>query len=165
MDEVALGKLQSAVESLVKQGSFLAVVDRLEDELHRSNEPFVWSTIALRSIPSDLPSVIRSCWIFRLKEGVPSDCHYHPNSVQHMVVLSGQGTAEVDGRRRTMVPFASPNHTVTEKWFVIEEGVPHEFTPEREDMTVVSFHTCELDELQEISCGSGESRLYERPDV
>jgi len=27
---------------------------------------------------------------------------------------------------------------------------------------VVSFHTCEADELEEVACGTGESRLYER---
>jgi len=28
-------------------------------------------------------------------------------------------------------------------------------------MVVVSFHTCESDELEEISCDSGAARIYE----
>jgi hypothetical protein len=28
-------------------------------------------------------------------------------------------------------------------------------------MTVVSFHTCEEDQLEEVSCDTGEKRLYE----
>jgi hypothetical protein len=44
---------------------------------------------------------------------------------------------------------------------VIGKGVPHEFFPEREAMTVVSFHTCEEDQLEEVACDTGEKRLYE----
>jgi hypothetical protein len=29
-------------------------------------------------------------------------------------------------------------------------------------MVVVSFHTCEASELEEVSCETGEKRLYER---
>ncbi|HEU5240122.1 MAG TPA: hypothetical protein VFU37_23510, partial [Pyrinomonadaceae bacterium] len=56
--------------------------------------------------------------------------------------------------------FGSTN-PVEETWDVIGKGVPHEFFPEKEDMTVVSFHTCEADQLEEVSCDTGEKRLYE----
>ena len=50
-----------------------------------------------------------------------------------------------------------------EKWYVIGEGVPHEFFPEGEDMAVVSFHTCAAEELEEVASGSGARRIYELP--
>jgi hypothetical protein len=42
----------------------------------------------------------------------------------------------------------------------LNEGVHHEFFPEETEMVVVSFHTCEARELEEVACGSGAERLY-----
>jgi hypothetical protein len=160
-----LEKLHAAVESLLRQESFSGTVERLRLELRGSPQPFVWSTVALNTISVSLPAPIKSCWMFLLKRDVPSGCHYHPNSVQHMIALTGHGRSKVGGVERTMIPLGSARHSITEKWHVIGEGVPHEFFPEGEDMTVVSFHTCEAAELEEIACGSGASRIYETPDA
>ena len=160
-----LQKLHAAVESILRQESFSMAVERLKVELSVSQEPFVWSTVALDTISVVLPEPIKSCWIFLLKRDVPSGCHYHPNSVQHMIVLNGHGRSKVGGVERTMFPFGAPRHSIEEKLHVISEGVPHEFFPEGEDMTVVSFHTCEAAELEEIACGSGLSRIYEPSDT
>ena len=92
---------------------------------------------------------------------MPSGCHYHPNSIQHMVMVKGQGESKVAGTNRRMVRFGSPNDSIEDVWYVIGQGVPHEFFPEGEDMVVVSFHTCETDELEEVSCKTGQKRLYE----
>ncbi|HEY6399937.1 MAG TPA: hypothetical protein VI479_00920 [Blastocatellia bacterium] len=160
-----LEKLHVAVESLLPQESFSGAVERLRLELSDSHEPFVWSTVALDAVSVALPASIKSCWIFLLKGDAPSGCHYHPNSVQHMIALNGHGRSMVGGVEREMIPLGplgSDRHSIEEQWYVIEEGVPHEFFPEGEDMTVVSFHTCAADELEEIACGSGASRIYER---
>jgi mannose-6-phosphate isomerase-like protein (cupin superfamily) len=159
-----LEKLHAAVESLLRQESFSSAVERLRLELGGSQEPFVWSTVALGDINVALPASIKSCWIFLLKGDTPSGCHYHPNSVQHMIALNGHGRSAVGGAEREMIPLGplgSDCHSIEEQWYVIGEGVPHEFFPEGEDMAVVSFHTCAADELEEIACGSGASRLYE----
>lgn len=165
MKESDLQKLNTAVEYLLRQESFSTTVKRLKGELAGSKETFVWSTIELDSIPCELPVDIKSCWIFHLRKDIPSGSHYHPNSVQHMVVVTGRGKSIVDGTRRTMVPFASSEHSLTDKWYVIGQDVPHEFVPEREDMTVVSFHTCDASELEEIACESDGKRLYEGHDA
>jgi mannose-6-phosphate isomerase-like protein (cupin superfamily) len=130
-------------------------------ELSESQEPFVWSTIDLSTINVSLPGAIKSGWIFLLKRDVPTGCHYHPNSIQHMIALNGHGRSKVGSVEGTIKPFASLQHSIEEKWYVIGQGVPHEFFPEGEDMAVVSFHTCKASELEEIACGSGVSRLYE----
>lgn len=44
-----------------------------------------------------------------------------------------------------------------ETWYVIDKDVPHEFYPEEQDITVISFHTCLSNELIEIECGSGKN--------
>ena len=156
-----LKKLNAAVESLVRQESFPRAVERLRLELNGSPEPFVWSTVDLDTLGVALPASIKSGWIFLLRSDVPSGCHYHPNSVQHMVVLNGQGRSKVGAVERPMIPFGRAGHSIEEKWYVIEEGVPHEFFPEGEHMTVVSFHTCAAFDLEEIACGNGNSRKYE----
>jgi len=160
-----LKKLNAAVESLVRQESFPRAVERLRLELNGSPEPFVWSTVDLDTLGVALPPSIKSGWIFLLRSDVPSGCHYHPNSVQHMVVLNGQGRSKVGAVERPMIPFGRAGHSIEEKWYVIEEGVPHEFFPEGEHMTVVSFHTCAAFELEEIACGNGNSRKYEPTDI
>jgi hypothetical protein len=156
-----LRRLNTAVEYLASQPSFAGKVERLKAELALTKEPFVWTTVALDSIPCELPQIIKSRWIFHLKKGVPSGCHYHPNSTQHMVSVNGWGTSKVGAKRRRIIPLRAPDHSLAEKWYVIPRNEPHEFMPEHEDMTVVSFHTCAETELEEVACGSGEVRVYE----
>ena len=158
---VDLGKLNTAVEFLVNQKTFLESVEHLSKEINHSQEAFVWSVIDLSTIETELPEGIRSSWIFVLKSDVPSGCHYHPNSVQHMVTIKGQGMSKVAGEYRRMVLLGSSNDSLADKWLVIGKGVPHEFFPEKENMVVVSFHTCEASELEEVDCETGERRIYE----
>ncbi|MGH9897777.1 MAG: hypothetical protein ACRD4L_02870 [Pyrinomonadaceae bacterium] len=159
---VDLAKLNTAVEFLVNQKTFLETVEHLSKEINHSPEAFVWSVIDLSSIERKLPEGIRSSWIFVLKKDVSSGCHYHPNSVQHMVSIKGQGMSKVGGEHRKIVEFGSSNDSMADKWFVIGEGVAHEFFPEKENMVVVSFHTCEASELEEVDCETSKKRVYER---
>ena len=156
-----LKKLNDAVKDLRKQESFRETLEQLKREVSDSSESFVWSTIDLNSINSELPEEIKSCWIFVLKKDVPSGCHYHPNSIQHMIMIEGQGESKVADIRKRMIGFGSNDRSLDETWYVILEGIPHECFPELTDMVVVSFHTCEGRELQEIGCETGETRLYE----
>lgn len=156
-----LEKLNRAVEFLARQPEFQEKIRNLEVEVNHSPEPFVWSVVELDSLPVALPENIRSGWIFVLKKNTGSGCHYHPNSVQHMVVLKGQGRSHVAGLSKRMFRFQEPGHSLEEIWYVIDENTPHEFFPEEENMVVVSFHTCGAGELEEISCESGGKRLYE----
>ena len=161
MNSQDLQKLHAAVDFLRRQESFGNAVQQLKKELVPSSKPFVWTTVPLSSLETELPGSIQSCWIFVLKEDVPSGCHYHPNSVQHMIAIEGGGRSEVGGVAGRIVPFGSENRGIGEQWYVIEQGVPHEFFPEKSDLTVVSFHTCAADELEEIAVKTGTSRLYE----
>jgi mannose-6-phosphate isomerase-like protein (cupin superfamily) len=155
-----LQKLNNAVALMVNQDSFGNTVNELQEALSHSSEPFVWSVIDLNSIETELPREIKSCWIFVLKKDEPSGCHYHPNSVQHMVMINGQGTSKVAETSKRILQFGSAS-ALEDVWYVIAKGVPHEFFPENEDMTVVSFHTCEADQLEEVACDTGKKRLYE----
>jgi len=164
MNEVAanyLPQLNAAVEVLTTRTSFHKLVDSLKDQLPDTSEPFVWSTIDLESITVPLPETIKSCWIFVLKKDVPSGCHYHPNSIQHMVMIEGEGASRVGTVSGQMRRFGVPDASLHDVWYIIREGVPHEFFPRSSDVVVVSFHTCASDELEEINCDSGAARNYE----
>ena len=153
-----LPQLNAAVEELIAHASFHKLVDGLKDQLQHTSEPFVWSTVDL---PFGLPETIKSGWIFVLKKDVRSGCHYHPNSIQHMVMIEGEGTSKVGARSRQMRRLGEPDTSLDDVWYVIPEGVPHEFFPSGADVVVVSFHTCAPDELEEINCDSGAMRNYE----
>ena len=159
-----LPQLNEAVVELITRPAIHTVVDNLKKQLDHTTEPFVWSTIDLKSVTSQLPQSIRSGWIFVLKNNVPSGCHFHPNSIQHMVMVEGEGTSKVGTDSRQMKRFGDSGSALDDVWYVIPEGVPHEFFPTGTDMVVVSFHTCESDELEEISFYSGASRNYETPE-
>jgi hypothetical protein len=160
MNTQDLEKLTTAVQFLINQETISQTIDQLNQEIDHSPEPFVWSVIDLDSIARPLPETIKSGWIFVLKKNVSSGCHYHPNSIQHMATIKGQGMSKVAGEYKPLVQFGSDVSPV-DKWVVIDKNVPHEFFPERENMVVVSFHTCEATELEEIGCNTGEKRLYE----
>lgn len=165
MDLTDLELLSRAVERLMGRETFAATLERLENELSRSDRTFVWESVDLGSVSCELPEGIRSCWVFHLRRDVPSGAHYHPNSVQHMAMIRGKGTSSVGGVLSAMVPFASPEASLADRWLIIAQGVPHEFTPDGGSMTVVSFHTCHADELVEIDCETGAARFYEVPDA
>jgi hypothetical protein len=157
-----LQRLDAAVAILISQESYANTIEAMKVKLAHCAEAFVWSVIDLKTFPCDLPDKIKSAWIFVLKRDVSSGCHYHPNSIQHMVMIEGQGQSRVGESQKRMVRFGSPGVSLNDQWYVIGESVPHEFLPEDSDMVVVSFHTCAATELEEIACGTGERRLYER---
>src|SRR5262249_29076130 len=103
-----LQSLNDAVEQIVRQKTFSEIVERLKKELNYSEEPFVWSVLDLGSVNCALPERIKSGWVFVLKRDVPSGRHYHPNSVQHMTMIEGQGQSCVMNVRKEMVRFGTP---------------------------------------------------------
>ena len=97
--------LQNLVEQIAGQKAYSEIVQGLKEELSHSEEPFVWSVIDLGSVNCALPERIKSGWVFVLKRDIPTGCHYHPNSIQHMVMIEGRGQSNVAGLRREMVRY------------------------------------------------------------
>ncbi|HSC47373.1 MAG TPA: hypothetical protein VLG68_04750 [Gammaproteobacteria bacterium] len=156
-----LDKLDRAVALLLGQRAVRDSIARLKREMQASPEPFVWVTLDCGPLAGVLPPEIRSAWIFVLKRDTWSGAHYHPNSIQHMVVIEGGGRSKVGGGERRMLRYDAAGSTPDERWYVIDKNVPHEFLPEGSDVVVMSFHTCEQDGLVEIEVGAGQSRVYE----
>jgi mannose-6-phosphate isomerase-like protein (cupin superfamily) len=156
-----LPALTEAVAWIIAEPNTHALIGALREELKQTPEPFVWATLDLKTMPGHLPDNIKSCWLFLLKKDTPSGCHYHPNSIQHMAMIEGEGTAKIGSSTSEMKRFNAANFSLPDIWYVIDEGVPHEFFPRRTDMVVISFHTCAANELEEVSCDSGAARIYE----
>jgi uncharacterized protein YjlB len=150
--------LDDAVANLVTRADVIETIGRLKSELRASTEPFVWATIALQNVV-DVPAEIRSAWIFALRAERWSGEHYHPNSVQRMVVIEGHGRSRIGSTIGEMV--ALGDGSLGDAWVVIAPGVPHEFYPEKDDMIVMSFHTATAEELLEVSEGGAWIRHYE----
>ena len=138
--------LLSYAKKLKDEVYFEEMVKKLKKMI--ANEPFVGMSINV-----DLPYPIKSTWIFIVKrETIP---HYHPNSVQHSVVIEGKGKVRIGDAIHSLLPISQSKE---KSWCVIEKNVMHEFFPD-EEMILLSFHTCSADELIEIKY-TGEKRKY-----
>jgi hypothetical protein len=157
-----LKKLYELVGKMLHEPTILQLISELKEQLIYTDESFVWSIINHTSVIKEMPSEIKSAWVFILKKDVASGCHYHPNSVQHMIMIEGVGESRIGGKFEKIKKYGSPDTPIKEIWYVIDKGVEHEFFPKNQDMVVFSFHTCEAHELKEISYNTGVSRLYER---
>jgi hypothetical protein len=158
-----LEKLNIAVGMLTTQADIQSQIDGLRREINNSSEPLVWSVIDLSSVKEFLPLDIKSGWIFVLKKNLASNYHYHPNSTQYTVMLNGQGTSKIGLNYQPLRRFSTSSDSLEKTWQVIASGVPHAFLPDSEDMVVISFHTCDADNLDEVSFDTGNRRVYEPP--
>ena len=141
-------------------------LDRIGDELlgELAGDPDGPKS-TFRAIPLDLygelPTGIRSAWLFALRKGFAHPPEYHPNSIQRMFALNRTGRFEVwDGAQwitHTLHPGDAGLSIPVDTW--------HRSPALDEDWVVASFHTAEADELIEIvgDPASGEvdsSRVY-----
>ena len=160
-----LRQLTAAARWLLGQPNIVQTINRLKVSVRTCKGPFVWSVIDTRGdVSQQLPAHIKSAWIFVLKKDTRSICHFHPNSIQHMLMVEGQGSFEIGGIRSPLHRH-DPSIVADDVWTVIDKNVPHEFFPERTDMVVLSFHTCAAEDLIEIECGTGHQRHYELPST
>lgn len=162
MSSVSLERLDSVVAALLAHPVVREHIRQLKTRIGTSVEPFVWTELECGALGVEVPAGILSAWIFVLKRDTPSGAHYHPNSVQHMVVIEGSGRSKIAGEEQLMYKYGTPKLKRDDVWYVINRGVPHEFFPETTDMVVMSFHTCAADELQEVSSETHQIRFYER---
>jgi Tfp pilus assembly protein FimT len=86
-----LKALNTAVETLLKDRDIKRTIQDLKVKIQETKEPFIWSAVDITTYHWNLPSNIKSIWIFVLKRNTPSIAHYHPNSIQHTVIVEGKG--------------------------------------------------------------------------
>ena len=152
-----IDELNNFINELINRPEFDVMVSELKKKLRNSKHPYVWKRIIFPDMKTSLPLELKSNWIFVLKENVPSESHYHPNSTQHMAILEGTGKAII-GNQSLVLENYDPNKK--ESIYVINENQPHEFFPVNEDIVVLSFHTCNAEDLIEINLKEGTERKY-----
>jgi quercetin dioxygenase-like cupin family protein len=150
-----LRRLDELIEGVLREEIDEAVASARE-MLEGTNEPFGWHFLDLGS--AELPSGIRSGGVFVLPGGSAPPAHRHPNSTQHMRVLSGDAVAVLRSEETTEDPTRS-GIGAEHPWLVIPRDVVHgfELSPDH-DLVVLSFHTVPQEELLEV--GSTGARTY-----
>jgi hypothetical protein len=63
-----LGVLDTVVEILLEDESVQRDIQNLKARIQESEEPFIWSIVDIESFQQNLPSNIKSVWIFVLKK-------------------------------------------------------------------------------------------------
>ncbi len=157
-----LKALNTIIKTLLKDISVKETIQNLKMKIREPGEPYIWSLINIDSFQQNLPSNIKSIWIFVLKINTPSIAHYHPNSIQHTVMVEGKGKVKIADHYEDLKLFGSSHLSKEDIWYVIDENTYHEFFPQEKDMVLISFHTCLPEELIEIRCDSGEHCVYEK---
>jgi hypothetical protein len=102
-----LADLSRLVVALLARPAVSHAIERLKREVRTSDEPFVWTSLDLEPLKDQLPSPIRSGWIFVLQQDRWSGAHLHPNSTQHMAVLEGHGRSRIGGELGELAAFDS----------------------------------------------------------
>lgn len=156
-----LKQLSNIVESLLKDDEVIKTIENLKMKIKDSDEPLIWEVIDINYFRQNVPSDIRSGWIFVLKKDTPSIAHYHPNSIQHTVMIEGKGKVNVGEYTRALVNFGFKKSSDKDVWCIIDKNIPHEFFPQEENMVVISFHTCSWEALIEVKCSNHKTRKYE----
>ncbi len=127
--------------------------DRIEQKFQASGELLAWEPVPLEAYGHSLPEIIRSSWVFLLREGSASGAERHPNS--HQRVRSWRRTGDLQVwiedhweshilRDRFDVP-------MEEQWASIPINFWHQaVVSPGEHWIVVSFHTaCSNDLIEE----------------
>jgi hypothetical protein len=167
-----LETLDKIVRSEKVRAQILPIVERVRTELARKpNALMAWEPIALETF-GDLPSAIRSGWLFILRADSDTGAERHPNSHQRMMTFDGTGDMKIDAIGtpndvETESEIAWRSHTLVsdlsapfeKRWISIPQNIWHRpVIPKGADWVVVSFHTVPATELIEERPGAKQMR-------
>ena len=168
-----LETLDEIVRSEAVRAQIEPTVERVCAELSRRLDRLMtWKPIALEIFGDQLPSAIRSGWIFVLRAGADTGAERHPNSHQRMMTLRGAGDMQTDTKAirndveseseiswRSNVLLSDQNALLEARWISIPQNIWHRpVIPPRTDWVVVSFHTVPATELIEERPGAKQMR-------
>jgi hypothetical protein len=133
------------------------VVERVEQKLAQDAAAVMaWEPLPLSIYGENLPSFIRSSWVFILRAHTTTGAERHPNSQQRMMSYRNIGDMQTGGLGRWQSnPLVSdPLANLEERWISIPVNVWHQCVVPNDNWVVVSFHTVPAEEL-----------IEERPDA
>jgi len=106
LSKVNLEQLTCLARKALSNPKILRQINFLKEKILESEESFIWRVLSEQLLEEKLPNGIRSGWIFVLKPNTHIPSHYHPNSVQHTLVIEGSGKIEIGQKKKTIPPFA-----------------------------------------------------------
>ena len=151
-----------ALDEIVRSPKLHAFLDPAVVRVRGNLRTHPASVMAWEPLPlapfGELPSPIRSAWIFVLRAGANTGAERHPNSHQRMMSYVGAG--DMQTRATTDEPWQSnllisdSGAPLEQRWISISQNIWHQpvISPDN-DWVVVSFHTVPAEEL-----------IEERPD-
>jgi hypothetical protein len=98
-----------------------------------------------------LPAELKSCRLSVMRGGTAYHIERHPNAIQYVLSIEGQGAIRVKlGDDWTVSSLSSgPDVSLLDRWHTVPANTWHQPTPGKEDWTVVAFHTARADELKD----------------
>ena len=148
-------KVLQILDELVNDRSVTAMIDpivsRVEQKLHESDAPMAWEPIPLDLFGNELPTLIRSSWVFILRGQATTGAERHPNSHQRMVSYRGSGDFQVwiDDRWKSNYLVSDLEAPLLSRWISIPPYTWHQAVVREKDWVVVSFQTANQNELIE----------------
>jgi hypothetical protein len=135
------------------------IVERVETKLnHDPQAAMAWEAVPLDTYGVELPSSIRSSWVFVLRSNTATGAERHPNSRQRMMSYRGAGDfqtrSSLDAEWSSHHLVSTPDAPLQQRWISIPPNVWHQAVVPEPNWAVVSFHTVSPDEL-----------IEERPDA
>ena len=170
-----LETLDKIVQSPPVRARIEPIVERVRADLARTPDALMsWEPVELETFGEQLPSSIRSGWVFVLRAGVDTGAERHPNSHQRMMTFAGSGDMKMDATGRpnevdseseiawhSHVLVSDVKAPLERRWVSIPRNVWHRpVIPNGADWAVVSFHTVPAPELIEERPGA-KQMLYE----
>jgi hypothetical protein len=174
-ERFTLETLDKIVQSGPVRSRIEPIVERVRADLARKPDALMsWEPVELETFGGQLPSSIRSGWVFVLRAGLDTGAERHPNSHQRMMTFAGSGDMKMDATGRpneveVESEIAWHSHLLVgdakapleRRWISIPRNIWHRpVIPKAADWVVVSFHTVPADELIEERPGA-KQMLYE----
>jgi hypothetical protein len=151
-ERALLEKLDAAIRRPPVRKLLDDIAGRLEARLTRNPGALMeWEVVPLTAYGGELPSAVRSSWVFILRAGAATGAERHPNSQQRMMSYRGAGDFPVwrDGAWRSNLLVSDEGVPLERRWVSIPPMVWHQSMKPAQDWVVVSFHTAREDELIE----------------
>jgi len=105
--------------------------------------------LSLKIFGEDLPKMIRSARLFSLRAQTEFKTERHPNSLQRVVSLEGDGEIEVKDSSNPLVLslVSGANLELSKRWASVERNIWHQPRAGNSDWVVLTFHEATEKEL------------------
>ena len=162
-------KLLWSIDQILQDPSVAATIDRIADrveqEFTKSTDLLAWESIPLEIYGNKLPGMIRSSWVFLLKEGSSSGAERHPNSHQRVRSWRRRGDLQIwlEDRWKSHVLLDDFHAPIKDRWASIPVNIWHQaVVTDGEHWVVVSFHTAAAAELIEERPDPADAKRMQR---